>query len=271
MIALTLKIKRSKMIPPIQREQDIFSHPSQPLTQKQHSGAHFQDVLTMSILPLQISFFKRAWDSITQFFQSIYNFLFGSKSTPTPTSDVKNTIQEIATRDQFVWFYKKEENPLTSFLGNFHPCTIRLWGLQFACAEAAFQAAKFSSDRTKMQQFKHLNGNDAFLLGRRLSQQWSPVEQSAWRNRNLTVMREVVKAKFEQNADLKALLLSTENAFLVEHIPVKGRDAYWGDDSDGTGQNWLGQIAMETRRDLGGGAPVRKNTQYEQFLTSLNR
>ena len=79
-------------------------------------------------------------------------------------------------------------------------------------------------------------------------------------------MREVVKAKFSQSSELKELLLATGNAFLVEHIPVKGRDAFWGDDHDGTGQNWLGFILMETRGHLGGARPVNRNQQYNRFI-----
>jgi ribA/ribD-fused uncharacterized protein len=118
----------------------------------------------------------------------------------------------------------------------------------------------------QMQQFQNLDGEGAFRLGRTLSQGWGQATHNAWRARNLSVMRQVVNAKFQQNADLKELLLATGNAYLVEHIPVKGRDAFWGDDSDGAGQNWLGQIAMETRGNLGGGAPVQRNAQYHQFL-----
>jgi ribA/ribD-fused uncharacterized protein len=254
------------MTHPVQRNQNIFLQNSLPSIQNRHSGSHFQDVLTSGVLIQQTTIFNRLWNAIAHFFQSIYNVLFGSKSVS--SSEAKNKIQEIAARDHFVWFYKKQENPLTSFMGNFHPCTIRLWGLQFSCAEAAFQAAKFSPDRATMQRFQQLDGDSAWRLGRQLSQGWGPTEQSAWRNRNLTVMREVVNAKFQQNTDLKTLLLATGNAFLVEHIPVQGRDDYWGDNSDGTGQNWLGHIVMEARGNLGGSAPVQKNAQYQQFLRS---
>jgi len=212
------------------------------------------------------------WDAIAQCFKSIFGCLFNHSNTQNTQSNttnltLKDQVARIAARDQFVWFYKKEENPLTAFLGNFHPCTIRLWGLQFQCAEAAFQAAKFSHDRNIMQRFQNLDGDAAWRLGRQLSQNWSSAANQQWRNRNLQVMREVVNAKFTQNADLKELLLATGHTYLVEHIPVRGRDAFWGDDHNGTGQNWLGRIAMEVRGNLGGGAPVQRNQQYNQFVS----
>ena len=213
---------------------------------------------------------KSILDSISNGFKSIFSWfssLFSSSSTNTHTSNsTKDQIARIAARDQFIWFYKKEENALTAFLGNFHPCSIQLWGMQFQCAEAAFQAAKFSPDRAIMARFQTLDGEAAFKLGRQLSQNWTPQQTNNWRNRNLAVMREVVKAKFTQNADLKELLLATGNAYLVEHVPVKHRDAFWGDDSDGTGYNWLGQTSMAVRGSLGGTAIVPRNQKYNQFL-----
>ena len=60
-------------------------------------------------------------------------------------------------------------------------------------------------------------------------------------------MREALWAKFSQHADLKALLLSTGNAELIEHTR---NDRYWGDAGDGTGKNRLGELLMEVRAKL---------------------
>ncbi len=59
-------------------------------------------------------------------------------------------------------------------------------------------------------------------------------------------MRAAVRAKFEQHEDLRALLLSTGNAKLVEHT---ANDDYWGD-GGGYGKNMLGRILMEVRSEL---------------------
>ena len=60
-------------------------------------------------------------------------------------------------------------------------------------------------------------------------------------------MRKAVAAEFEQHEDLRALLLSTEEAKLVEHTE---NDDYWGDGGDGRGKNMLGRILMEVRAGL---------------------
>jgi ribA/ribD-fused uncharacterized protein len=62
------------------------------------------------------------------------------------------------------------------------------------------------------------------------------------------VMRQVVRAKFRQHADIRAILLGTGDAQLVEHTE---NDDYWGDGGDGHGRNMLGTILMEVRQELG--------------------
>ena len=84
---------------------------------------------------------------------------------------------------------------------------------------------------------------------------WSP---HAWRDRSKPlrknwesvkeqVMRKALRAKFEQHAELRALLLATAPAKLVEHTE---NDAYWGDGGNGKGKNRLGYLLMELREQL---------------------
>jgi hypothetical protein len=57
-------------------------------------------------------------------------------------------------------------------------------------------------------------------------------------------MYDVLIAKFKQNPVLANILLATEDAFLIEHT---FRDAKWGNNSDGTGENILGLLLMKVR------------------------
>lgn len=61
------------------------------------------------------------------------------------------------------------------------------------------------------------------------------------------IMHEALRAKFTQNKELKAILLETGDAELVEHT---ANDNYWGDGGDGSGKNMLGKLLMELREDL---------------------
>ena len=63
-------------------------------------------------------------------------------------------------------------------------------------------------------------------------------------------MLKVLRAKFEPGSALADMLLSTGNAFLLEHNPRVGRDSVWSNDGNGTGRNWLGLQLMLLRDEL---------------------
>jgi len=60
-------------------------------------------------------------------------------------------------------------------------------------------------------------------------------------------MRQAVLAKFTQHDDIRAILIETGDALLVEHT---ANDDYWGDGGDGSGKNMLGKILMSVREEL---------------------
>ncbi len=66
-----------------------------------------------------------------------------------------------------------------------------------------------------------------------------------WERVKLGVMRRAVEAKFTQHVELRAVLLATGDALLVEHT---ADDDYWGDGGDGSGSNHLGRILMAVRQ-----------------------
>ena len=72
--------------------------------------------------------------------------------------------------------------------------------------------------------------------GVKMYPQWNDIRDS--------IMRKVIKAKFDQNPELKLRLLATDGP-IVEHTK---RDSYWGD-GGGNGVNRLGQILEEYRND----------------------
>jgi ribA/ribD-fused uncharacterized protein len=68
-----------------------------------------------------------------------------------------------------------------------------------------------------------------------------------WETIKDSIMREAVLAKFTQHADLRAILLGTGDAILVENSPT---DDYWGCGAHGGGRNKLGKILMSVREQL---------------------
>lgn len=134
------------------------------------------------------------------------------------------------------------------FLSNFHPSPIRV---RFsndvhtvaATAEHVFQAFKTRNKTTQRAILRTENPGYAKRLGRTcdLREDWEDIK--------LNVMRAVVRAKFEQNEDLKFMLFATDDATLIEGN--HWNDTFWGVDlKTGQGHNHLGIILMEVRETL---------------------
>ena len=65
-----------------------------------------------------------------------------------------------------------------------------------------------------------------------------------WNEVRDNAMRRAILNKFIRNHNLLNILLTTNDKIIIEHT---SRDNYWGDGGDGSGQNKLGKILMETR------------------------
>lgn len=126
---------------------------------------------------------------------------------------------------------------------NFAAYPIRLDGQRWSTSEHYFQAKKFNDLAHQTQIRKTKSPMIAANIGRDRSKKLRP----DWESVKDNVMRAAVFAKFSQHASLRALLLSTGDAKLIEHTE---RDCYWGDGGDGSGKNMLGRILMEVRAQL---------------------
>ena len=129
-----------------------------------------------------------------------------------------------------------------AFLSNFWEVPVTYKGLTYGSNEAAFQAQKCMTEEEKME-FTQLRPSASKKLGRRV--QLRP----DWEEVKVGIMEEIVRAKFTQNEELKALLLATGEAYLEEgntwHDTCGGVDAKTGE-----GQNHLGKILMKVRGEL---------------------
>ncbi len=124
-----------------------------------------------------------------------------------------------------------------AFLSNYYEAPVSFHGLTYRNAEAAFQAQK-CVNIADCQTFTLLSASEAKHLGRKVHL------RKDWESVKVSLMKQIVKAKFDQNVDLRTKLLDTEGEYLEE-----GND--WGDTIWGTvngrGQNLLGQILMDIR------------------------
>lgn len=133
------------------------------------------------------------------------------------------------------------------FLSNFHPSPVRLTDDEFPdtypTVEHAYQAAKTLGRKMR----KRIR--DAETPGRAKQLGGTAVLRPAWDDIKLNVMRDLVWQKFTEDPDLRAKLLATGDAELVEGNTWG--DTFWGVDLDkGRGENHLGKILMETRQKI---------------------
>ena len=128
------------------------------------------------------------------------------------------------------------------FLSNFYEADVEYDGIVYKNNEAAFQAQKVLDPEIR-KQFAEYNPSKAKSLGRKVDL------RPDWEEVKLGLMYEIVKAKFEQNDDLRELLMQTGNKILVEGN--NWNDVFWGMSiKTGLGKNHLGKILMRVRAEL---------------------
>lgn len=128
------------------------------------------------------------------------------------------------------------------FLSNFYPAKQMYDGIAYYNAEAAYQAQKCADPDPKMH-FAKLYSDESKRFGRTI------VVREDWDEIKVDVMKQVVRAKFEQNPRLAKMLLGTGDIPLREGNTW--HDVFWGVDlKTGEGENHLGQILMQLRKEF---------------------
>lgn len=126
------------------------------------------------------------------------------------------------------------------YLSNFYEAPVTYDGITYGSNEAAFQAQK-TINKDDRYAFAELNPSLSKKRGRhvKLRADWEDVKDG--------IMKDIVLAKFTQNENLKAKLLATNDAYLIEGNTWG--DKYWGQ-VNRVGKNKLGHILMEVRDEL---------------------
>jgi conserved hypothetical protein, ribA/ribD-fused len=137
--------------------------------------------------------------------------------------------------------------PITSFtkqyafLSNFQGCWIALDGVMYPSVEHAYQAAK-TFDPNKREAIKLVpRAYQAKILGRKVT------IRPNWETLKLDIMKSLLRQKFSRDP-FKKLLLETGDEELIEGNDWG--DTFWGQSPLGVGENHLGRLLMEVRREL---------------------
>lgn len=140
-----------------------------------------------------------------------------------------------------VRFYRT--NGAYGFFSNFSKHPFVLEGREWPTSEHYFQAKKFTGTPSEEEIREAGSASEAAKMGRQrhrpLRNDWEEVKES--------IMYTALEAKFTQHPQLRAKLLATGRARIVEHT---SNDSYWGDGGDGSGLNRLGVLLMRLREAL---------------------
>lgn len=146
-----------------------------------------------------------------------------------------------------VAFYRASEKPYGAF-SNLYRSPIVFEGREFPTAEHAYQYAK---PRKQAVRDWLMAAPSPALLAMAAHGLYSWDIAPGWSRDKVPRMAAVLRAKFEQHDDLRALLLSTGDAVIVE-IPTTDSPSarFWGRVNGQFGRNTLGQLLMALRADL---------------------
>lgn len=148
-----------------------------------------------------------------------------------------------------IQFYRASERPFGAF-SNLYRRPIIFEGETFPTSEHAYQAGK---PRKRAVRDWLMSAPSPALLAMAAHGLYYWDVAPGWSTTKFDRMREVLRAKFNQHDDLRALLLSTGDARLVETATVDNDvNRTWGE-VNGVGRNMLGVLLMEVRDELRAG------------------
>ena len=140
-----------------------------------------------------------------------------------------------------------------TFLSNFYLVEFKFNGRIFYSSEQAYQYEKASvcRDTARMEKiYRARTPREAKDIGKEV------VTTRLWHTLKDDRMREILDAKFSQNADIRKKLTDTGSIYLIEG----STDGYWGSgkklyskelmEGHWNGQNKLGEMLVELRADL---------------------
>ena len=157
---------------------------------------------------------------------------------------------------EILFFFSKE--PENKEFSNFYETTFTLDGVDYKSAEHAFQAVKaktFGDEVHFSKILKAKSAQSAKSFGKKVvgfkDDVWTPEKKE-------DIMKQVVRAKFTQNLDLRKKLVDSGDKILAN---ADSRDKFWGvgtsantaiakDPAKWKGENKLGKMLMELRTEL---------------------
>ena len=147
---------------------------------------------------------------------------------------------------QEIRFYRANEKPYGA-LSNLYKREVLFEDVVYPTSEHAYQAGK--PRKEAVRDWILADPSPALVAMAAHGLYWWDI-RPGWSKVKFERMRAILLAKFTQHEDLKALLLSTGEARLVESATVDNEvNRTWGE-VNGKGKNMLGVLLMEVRDEL---------------------
>ncbi|WP_273457418.1 NADAR family protein [Nevskia ramosa] len=145
-----------------------------------------------------------------------------------------------------IHFYRANEKPYGAF-SNLYKRPVVFEEQTFATAEHAYQAGK--ARKKEVRDWLMAAPSPALLAMAAHGLYYWDITPG-WSTSKFARMKSILRAKFDQHEDLRALLVGTGTARLVESATVDSAvNRLWGE-VNGVGQNMLGTLLMEVRAEL---------------------
>ena len=128
-----------------------------------------------------------------------------------------------------------------SFLSNMSSSPVKLGEVTYPTVEHAFQAAKTTDPTERAKILAAKTAAEAKKIGKTVTL------RKNWNQMREEVMEKALRAKFEQNPELKKKLIDTGDVDLIESNTWG--DTFWGQ-VNGKGENKLGKLLMKIRKEL---------------------
>lgn len=158
---------------------------------------------------------------------------------------VLNILQDIVLNNQL---YFCSRTLYFNVFSNFFEEPIEIDGVSWKSGEHYYQAAKFAEDRPHVdpRYFDEIRDASTPSEAKLLADTFSRMEASQQTEYRLAVMEKMLRVKFAPGTRMHSRLIQTGNIDLVHESE---KDLFWGQTRSGEGQNLLGHLLMQIRRE----------------------
>lgn len=138
-----------------------------------------------------------------------------------------------------IFFYEQE----FYVFSNFSAFKLDWKGEVWMTSEHAYHSEKFEDPEILNELRNTRSAHDAFKLACANKDKY----RKDWNSIKLGIMKEILRAKVEQHPYVKKKLLESGDKEIIEN---SWRDSYWGWGPNKDGENNLGKLWMEIRREI---------------------